>query len=121
RLPGPIRTYSKNAMTQLTMMACQRGAALNLKCPYHAKVMNTFEQVSKTTGSQRLIITRSLIDELEFVLPPKIASPRPPSAPRNGRCSPQAPHRLCLQAAPRPYVRKYRLHRSRPPEHRLTR
>src|SRR5262252_5963412 len=40
-------------MLQLATITRTSGLFLNFKCPYHAKVMKTFEQVSKTTGSQR--------------------------------------------------------------------
>src|SRR5208283_5792782 len=40
-------------MPQLTRMTTSSGLLLNFKWPYHANVMNTFEQVSSTTGSQR--------------------------------------------------------------------
>src|SRR5271169_6077615 len=53
RLAGTCNKYSKNAMPQLATMTISNGLFLNFKWPYHANVMKTFEQVSRTTGSQR--------------------------------------------------------------------
>src|ERR1700693_1179234 len=48
RLAGTARQYSSNAMSQETRMAFHSGHEWPyLRCPYQAKVMNTFEQVSR--------------------------------------------------------------------------
>ena len=45
--------YSKKAMLQLARITFASGALLNFKCPYQAKVMNTFESVSSPIGRKR--------------------------------------------------------------------
>jgi len=50
--------YSKNAMPQLANMATHNGAEDRFfKCPYHAKVMKTFEHTSSRTVQNTLIMT----------------------------------------------------------------
>ena len=51
RLAGTARQYSSSAMDQLTRITAHSGCALNFKCPYHAKVMNTLDSSSRTGGS----------------------------------------------------------------------
>src|SRR4051812_26188799 len=51
RFAGTASQYSKKAMPQLTSTAPQSGVVLNLRWPYQAKVMNTFEARSMTTGA----------------------------------------------------------------------
>src|SRR5215210_4938643 len=41
----------EKAMPQLTRTAPQSGVALNLRCPYQAKVMNTFDATSRGIGA----------------------------------------------------------------------
>ena len=50
-----ILLYSKKATAQLKAITPINGSAANqlnscfiFKCPYHAKVMNTFEKINKT-------------------------------------------------------------------------
>jgi hypothetical protein len=40
-------------MHQLTRMASQSGRSVNLRCPYQANVMKTFDMRSKMMGSAR--------------------------------------------------------------------
>src|SRR3712207_9485736 len=51
RLAGTANQYSTKAMPQLAITAIHRGEVLNFKCPYHAKVMNTFEAISSRMGA----------------------------------------------------------------------
>ena len=51
RFAGTANQYSRKAMPQLTRTAPQSGAALNLRCPYQAKVMNTFEATGRAIGA----------------------------------------------------------------------
>src|SRR5439155_17409267 len=51
RLAGTASQYSKKAMPQLTMMTGGSGLPLNFRCPYQAKVMNTLEANSISTGN----------------------------------------------------------------------
>jgi hypothetical protein len=46
RLAGTWRQYSKNAIPQLAKMTVRIGWSLNLRWPYQAAVMNTFDAVS---------------------------------------------------------------------------
>ena len=51
--PGPGAGIQRTRCPRLTRITIPSGLALNFKWPYHAKVMKTFEQVSRTMGSQR--------------------------------------------------------------------
>src|SRR5262245_51602226 len=51
RFAGTASQYSKNAMPQLETTATQSGHWVYLRWPYHAKVMKTFEAISKAIGS----------------------------------------------------------------------
>ena len=51
RLAGTARQYSKNAMPQLTGMTIHSATPGKRNWPYHANVMNTFEQSSSSIGS----------------------------------------------------------------------
>src|SRR5690554_6648313 len=51
RLAGTASQYSKNAMPQLISTTTQSVAPGNLRCPYQAKVMKTFEATSSRTGA----------------------------------------------------------------------
>src|SRR5437762_1134787 len=55
-----MSTYSKNARPQLASTTSQRGALLNLRCPYHAKVMKTLEQTSRRMGVRRDWVRESM-------------------------------------------------------------
>src|SRR4051794_35235078 len=44
RLAGTWKAYSGSAISQLTRITAQSGNPRNRRCPYHATVMNTFEQ-----------------------------------------------------------------------------
>ena len=37
-------------MPQLAKMTTYKAVDLNFKCPYHAKVMKTFDRINKNTG-----------------------------------------------------------------------
>lgn len=45
-------------MPQLIIITSQSGALLNLRCPYHAKVIKTFATKSRATGAINFIILR---------------------------------------------------------------
>src|ERR1700722_8289949 len=50
RFAGTCSRYSNKAMPQLTRAATTQGRVFNsLRCPYQAKVMNTFERLSSPT------------------------------------------------------------------------
>src|SRR5437868_2564232 len=51
RLAGTASQYSEHAMPQLTMIATGNGLCLNFRWPYQAKVMNTLEANSISTGN----------------------------------------------------------------------
>ena len=51
RLAGTARQYSKNAMPQLTGITIHSATPGKRNWPYHANVMNTFEQSSSIIGS----------------------------------------------------------------------
>ncbi len=57
RFAGTCRQYSKKAMPQLARMTVISGADLNFKCPYHAKVIKTFEAVKSKTGYSACMIS----------------------------------------------------------------
>lgn len=44
---GTCIAYSKNAIPQLIRMTRSKGAALNFRCPYQAKVMKIFDISNK--------------------------------------------------------------------------
>src|SRR4051812_34390996 len=50
RFAGTASQYSKKAMPQLASTAIQSALERYLRWPYQAKVMNTFEATSSTTG-----------------------------------------------------------------------
>ncbi len=52
RLAGTIRQYSTNAIPQLITMTVIRAVDLNLRSPYQAKVMNTFD-----ASNQPMVVT----------------------------------------------------------------
>ena len=47
-------------------MTSNSGWPLNFKCPYHANVMKTFEQVSSTMSSQRDSVSEFMPRKLNF-------------------------------------------------------
>jgi hypothetical protein len=47
-------------MSQLTRIAIQRGVDLYFRCPYHAKVMNTFETKSRETVLTKIPCSRNI-------------------------------------------------------------
>ncbi|MDT4877020.1 hypothetical protein FQZ97_1125110 [compost metagenome] len=51
RLAGTASQYSKNAMPQLIITTTHSDAAGNLRCPYQAKVMKTFEAINSPIGA----------------------------------------------------------------------
>src|SRR5947209_4087582 len=51
RLAGTASQYSNNAIPQLTMMTSGSGLSFNFRWPYQAKVMNTLEANSISTGN----------------------------------------------------------------------
>src|SRR5437868_13899452 len=48
RLAGTCRQYSKNAISQLTAITFHSATPLYFRWPYQAKVMNTFDRISRT-------------------------------------------------------------------------
>ena len=56
---GTCRQYSKKAMPQLAIITIHSGDDLNLKCPYQANVIKTFDAVNKSTGRTYFISTSS--------------------------------------------------------------
>src|SRR3954462_8293651 len=66
RFAGTAKQYSTNAMPQLTITTSQSGLSVNFRCPYQAKVMNTFEIRSSPMGSTLLaapVICASSVSE----------------------------------------------------------
>src|ERR1700732_677467 len=51
RLAGTASQYSKNAMPQLATIASGSQLSLNLRWPYHAKVMKTLEANNIRSGN----------------------------------------------------------------------
>src|SRR3954465_946692 len=66
RLAGTCSTYSKNAIPQLVRMTNRIGFSLYFKCPYHAKVMKMFEQMSGITGSQRELVSAFMVESCQL-------------------------------------------------------
>ena len=66
RLAGIINTYSTRAMPQLISITAYRGQLLDtpldwsLRCPYHARVINTLEIISRITVTIAGFITFSM-------------------------------------------------------------
>src|SRR6478752_4179690 len=64
---GTMKQYSTKAMPQLTTITKNIGDVLNLRWPYHARVMKMFEQTSSkmgTTYGQRLSLGARGMDGL---------------------------------------------------------
>lgn len=51
RLAGTAKQYSTKAIPQLTSTTVTSGTDLNLRWPYQAMVMNTFEQARRIIGA----------------------------------------------------------------------
>src|SRR5947209_5433179 len=108
-----MKRYSRKAMLQLVTMTSHKGELLYFRCPYHAKVIKTFEVISRAMGSQRDWVN-SFINGREYSFAPKIALRRQRYIRRNGKCSPPALRRPCPPTTPRPYVPRCPPRRSPP-------